>query len=109
MQSHHCIFKTLLLSFLLAVVSSFSVVPNNKRTTPSTVPRFASRIDPDSVGPKWADLPRKDDEIAELDGVEIGIGRIAMVGFFGLLANEFISGHSFSQQIFESLLTISKH
>jgi hypothetical protein len=84
------------------------------RTTPSRVSRFASRIDPDSVGPKWTDLPRNDlprksDAIAELDGVEIGVGRLAMVGFFGLLAGEVISGHSFSQQILESLLTVSTH
>lgn len=107
MQSHHRIFKTLFLSFLV-VVRSFSVIPNNMRTTSIRASRFASRIDPDSVGPKWTDLPRKVDEIAELDGVEIGVGRLAMVGFFGLLAGEVISGHSFSQQIFETLLTVSK-
>jgi hypothetical protein len=102
MQSNHCILNTLFLSFL-AVGSSFSVVPNNMRTTPSSTSRFASRIDPDSVGPKWTDLPRKVDEIVDLDGLEIGVGRVAMVGFFGLLAVEVVSGHSFPQQIFETL------
>lgn len=106
MMSNHRIFTTLCLSFL-AVASSFSVIPNSIRTIPSRSSRFASRIYSDSVGPKWTDLPRKGDEIAELDGVEIAVGRLAMVGFFGLLAGEVISGHSFSQQIFETLLSAS--
>ena len=60
--------------------------------------------------PKWIDLPsppRAQDIIDEYDGVEIAVGRVAMVGFVGLFAKEVISGESFGQQILGALMVAS--
>jgi Chlorophyll A-B binding protein len=57
----------------------------------------------------WRQLPTKASQLedqdgsgAELSGTEIYVGRIAMVGFVGLLVGELLRGESFSQQFLEA-------
>ena len=48
----------------------------------------------------WTDLPRSRSSPTELSNtIEIGIGRVAMVGFVGLFAGEIVSQQTFEQQI----------
>ncbi len=49
--------------------------------------------------PRWTELPRVREPRRELSGFEINTGRVAMVGFCGLLAREIMSGESFGQQL----------
>ena len=61
----------------------------------------SASLDENEARPKWMDLPnpsRTQDDVEKYDGVEIGIGRVAMVGFVGLFVNEVVSGESFGQQ-----------
>jgi Chlorophyll A-B binding protein len=55
--------------------------------------------------PRWTDLPRERNAIAELSGFEIITGRLAMLGFCGLLAREVVSGESFGEQIIHAFST----
>lgn len=57
--------------------------------------------------PRWTELPRARDNGPELSEFEINIGRLAMIGFFGLLAREITSGESFGQQFVEALSSVS--
>lgn len=61
-------------------------------------PLHASRVKEEHQ-PRWIDLPRPRTDFKELSNVEIYTGRLAMVGFFGLLAGEVISQQTFGQQI----------
>ena len=65
----------------------------------------ATQVDSDhdssSPLPNWTELPLKREAEVDLAPVEIGLGRIAMLGFFGLLAVEVITGESFSEQIID--------
>ena len=49
--------------------------------------------------PRWTDLPRERKTRPELSGYEINTGRLAMIGFCGLLVREVVSGESFGEQI----------
>lgn len=42
---------------------------------------------------------------ADLGGAEINTGRLAMIGFLGLLVKEVVSGQSFSEQIITAITT----
>lgn len=57
--------------------------------------------------PRWTELPRVRQSQAELSGFEINTGRVAMVGFCGLLAREISSGESFGQQLFHVISVAS--
>ena len=59
--------------------------------------------------PRWTELPMRTRDLSppELDGFEINTGRLAMVGFVGLLAREIVSGESFGQQFIDVLSTAS--
>lgn len=109
--------------FLLSALHLFNLssafsVPSSHSRSPRTVLQSASRtvlqsasINEKERSPKWIDRPRErvDNEKYSNFNVEIGIGRVAMVGFFGLLAGEVISGESFSQQILSALLGATGH
>lgn len=101
--------KPLLMRLVLALcllfnASAFSIHPNQSRN-PFTL-QVSALDEQDSTLPDWIDRPRPRDDPQEYANVEIGIGRVAMIGFCGLLAGEIISGESFSQQILDAL-TIS--
>lgn len=87
--------------------SAFSL-PTTKSRNQSIVLNSASINDKDQ-SPRWIDRPRERVDNEEYSKVEIGIGRIAMVGFVGLLAGEVVSGESFGQQILDALLVASRH
>jgi hypothetical protein len=55
--------------------------------------------------PRWTDLPRERKTQPELSGYEIITGRLAMIGFCGLLAREVVSGESFGEQIVHAFST----
>lgn len=70
----------------------------------------SASLDENDTRPKWIDLPspsKTQDSIEKYDGIEIGVGRVAMVGFLGLFVKEVISGESFGQQIVDALLVAS--
>lgn len=94
-----------LISLLLALCLSSSAlafsVPT-KQMQASTALKL-STMDENEILPEWTQLPRSRAKTPDLDKMEIGIGRVAMVGFIGLLAREVISGESFGQQILEAL------
>ena len=72
----------------------------------SATPLRSASVDENDSLPKWIDLPspRQEDNVEKYTGVELGIGRVAMVGFIGLFVNEVISGESFGQQIADLFL-----
>ena len=57
--------------------------------------------------PRWTELPRVRQSQSELSGFEINTGRVAMVGFLGLLAREISSGESFGQQLIHAVSVAS--
>lgn len=57
--------------------------------------------------PSWMDLPRVRESRQELSGFEIYTGRLAMLGFCGLLAREIASGESFGQQLISAIAVAS--
>lgn len=67
------------------------------------------RPDWKDVRPDWIDRPRERANFQDYSNIEIGIGRVAMVGFCGLLAVEVMSGRSFSQQILDAVMTVSSN
>jgi hypothetical protein len=81
--------------------AGFSVHSTQRR---QSAPLRVSRIDESKQQPKWIDLPRARGDLSQLPNVEIKIGRVAMVGFLGLLAGEIISGESFGQQIVAAVM-----
>jgi hypothetical protein len=61
---------------------------------------------PSDVMPNWRQLPmRKREEVSEnLTGYEIHVGRLAMVGFIGLLVTEIVSGEGFAEQFQDAFI-----
>jgi hypothetical protein len=57
--------------------------------------------------PRWTELPRSREKKPELAGFEINTGRLAMIGFCGLLATEIVSGQSFGEQFVLALSSAS--
>lgn len=57
--------------------------------------------------PRWTELPRARESRPELAGFEINTGRLAMVGFCGLLATEIVSGQSFGEQLVHAVSVAS--
>ncbi|GKY93968.1 hypothetical protein MPSEU_000363700 [Mayamaea pseudoterrestris] len=57
--------------------------------------------------PSWMDLPSKKEReiltVAQLDGAELLIGRIAMVGAVGIIVNEIFTGASILDQCQDAL------
>ncbi|CAJ1966801.1 unnamed protein product [Cylindrotheca closterium] len=111
--------RSLLLQLLLSltmsqVTSGFSIsnIPAGSKVAQAkttTAMRSAS-LDENDVRPKWIDLPsppKARNVIEESAGIEIAIGRVAMVGFVGLFAKEVISGESFGQQIVDAVMVAS--
>jgi hypothetical protein len=93
------------LAFLLNA-KAFSV--GSKQLTRGIHRPQASRVDDEDKRPSWIDLPRaRSGDAPQLSGVEITTGRVAMMGFCGLLAVEIISGESFGQQILDAASVLS--
>lgn len=57
--------------------------------------------------PRWTELPRVRQSRPELSGFEINIGRLAMIGFCGLLAKEVVSGQTFGEQVLQAIMGAS--
>jgi hypothetical protein len=96
---------------LFNLSSAFSVSSSHSRS-PRTVLQSASVNNNDKEkSPRWIDSPRPRERVdnEKYSNLEMGIGRVAMVGFIGLLANEVISGESFSQQILCALVRATGH
>lgn len=103
MKGHACM---LAFAFLLFVcqVQAFQI-PVQPKTCCSTSLRHPSTT---ALGvaekkPRWTELPRSRENRRELSGFEINTGRLAMVGFCGLLATEIVSGQSFGEQFLHAI------
>jgi len=91
----------------LACVQGFTL-----RGQPQRSPTSSSAVrvlETDKAGPKWIDLPRPRKSSSQLPNLEINTGRLAMDGFFGLLAGEILKGESFGQQIVEAVTFVSSN
>jgi hypothetical protein len=90
---------------MISVAAAYSVVPSRARRVAGLTTQRASRMESESKSerPKWIDLPRQRVDDTQLSGVEIAVGRLAMVGFFGLLAGEVIADDSFLVQISKAI------
>jgi hypothetical protein len=94
-------------SYCLSSVKAFSVDRSQRRNIHL---QRATRIDEQDSKPRWIELPtRARGDVPQLARAEITTGRIAMVGFFGLVAGEVVSGESFGQQILDAVMLATGH
>ena len=87
--------------FLAAQTSAFSVVRRTRSKFPTSLGVAEQKK------PAWTELPRVRESKPDFSGVEINTGRLAMVGFIGLLGKEIVSGESFGDQIMDILSSAS--
>ena len=109
-QFHRCTFCALLVMLVLAVNASAFQVQSNSVTSLSQRqrdqhPRTALHVAEQK--PRWTELPRNRQAGPELAGFEINTGRLAMVGFVGLLGREIVSGQSFGEQLVHAVTATS--
>lgn len=114
MHSRSMLLQLILSLSLFQFASAFSTnlgqPTSGKVQSRSTNPLHSASLDENDARPNWIDLPstpKAQDNIEKYDGIEIGIGRVAMVGFVGMFANEVVSGESFGQQIVDALMVAS--
>ncbi|KAL3943025.1 MAG: hypothetical protein SGBAC_002884 [Bacillariaceae sp.] len=114
MQLRSMLLQILLSLAIFQVTSGFSINngPTGSKMAQSRDPNAlrSASLDENDARPKWIDLPspsKTQDSVEKYDGIEIGVGRVAMVGFLGLFVKEVISGESFGQQIVDALLVAS--
>eukprot|EP00980_Cylindrotheca_fusiformis_P004053 scaffold880_cov132-Cylindrotheca_fusiformis.AAC.49 len=91
------------------IASAFTVPSTSRRASNAGNPLFSASINDKDNSVRWIDRPRERVDSEKYSNVEIGVGRVAMVGFVGLLTNEVISGQSFGQQIVDAVVVATGH
>jgi hypothetical protein len=94
----------LVMAIMVVSASSFNIPLSHQKGARIPFSSFlqATQVDSDEPPlPNWTELPLKREDELDLAPVEIGLGRLAMLGFFGLLAVEMATGESFSEQILD--------
>ena len=95
-----------LLFLAFSNASAFHVPPTSS-TTSIPYRHSATALGVAERKPRWTELPRAREPRPELAGFEINTGRLAMLGFCGLLAREIVSGESFGEQLVRAVSAAS--